>query len=109
MFAAWWAILVANTVFESHLKMAGGYFLVFFFTGIAFATWISLLELLALPKKEETQESETSRRPSVSQIDQAVDAEVVDADERTGLLSREQPTFARYNEEDAGDDHTATA
>jgi hypothetical protein len=108
MFTAWWAILVANTVFESHLKMAGGYFVLFVFASIALATWISLLELFALPRKEENQESDTSRRPSASQTDQDVDAEEVDTDERTGLLSREQSTFARYTEEDTGDDHTAT-
>jgi len=109
MFVAWWAILVANTVFESHLNIAGGYFVLFFFAGIALATWISLLELFALPEKKEAQESDTSRRPSVSQIDQGLDAEQVDADERTGLLNRGRPTFARYNDEDTGDDHTATA
>jgi hypothetical protein len=109
MFAAWWAILVANTVFESHLKLAGGYFVLFYFAGIAFATWVSLLELFALPEKAEAQESDTSRRPSVSQIDQGLDAEETDADERTGLLNRGRPTFARYNEEDTGGDRTATA
>jgi hypothetical protein len=109
MFVAWWAILVANTVLESHLKIAGGYFVFFFFASIAFATWISLLELFVLPKKEETQESDTSRRPSIGQIDQGLNAEGVDADERTGLLSRGRPTFARYTEEDTRDDHTATA
>jgi hypothetical protein len=116
MFAAWWAILVAYTVFETHLKMAGGYFVLFFFSGIAFATWVSLLELFGLPKKSETDEHDTSRRPSVSRNDHgediATDEECADgeeADERTGLLAnRRSQTFARYNEEQVGDD-TAVA
>ena len=117
MFAAWWAIVVANTVFETQLKMAGGYFSVFFFAGIAFATWISLLELFALPKKAKNEEFDTLRRPSATRNNQgegvATDEEHADGeevDERTGLLeNRRTQTFARYNEEHEDEDHAVTA
>jgi hypothetical protein len=110
MFLAWWAVLVANTVFETQLKMAGGYFVLFFFAGIAFATWISLLELFALPKKAEIQEPDASWRPSVGRNDRTENAateqeyvEGEEADERTGLLAnRRTQTFARYSEEQGG-------
>ena len=117
MFVAWWALLVADTVFETQLKMAGGYFVFFFFAGIAFATWISLLELFALPKKGESHEPDTAERPAGSRndhgesiaTDEEYAAEGGEADELTGLLAnRRTQTFARYNEEQAGDDHTAT-
>lgn len=112
MFTAWWALLVANTVFETQLKLAGGYFVFFFFTGVALATWISLLELFAVPKKEEVQEPDPARGPdhggSTARDEEHADRE--EADERTGLLtSRRTPTFARYNQEQSGDDRTAAA
>ena len=111
MFVAWWVILVANTVFETRLKMAGGYFVLFFFASTALAMWTSLLELFSLPKKAEHQEEPDA--PSVSRHGHgdsvATDeecAEDEEADERTSLLAnRRTQTFARYNEDQAGDEH----
>ncbi|KKY21309.1 putative peptidase family m28 family [Phaeomoniella chlamydospora] len=46
-----WALLVVNTIFETQLKLASGYFLIFYFAALAVVTWLSHLELFALPRK----------------------------------------------------------
>ena len=114
MFVAWWFILVACTIFETQLKMSGGYFVLIFFAAIFLATWISLLELLALPGKKAFVNGDPgahlhSRRESASsrqllddhhaQEDrEQEDAEAEEANERTGLLAgRGRSSFANYS------------
>jgi len=48
-----WVVLVVATVFEQSLKLAGVYFMVFYFSAIFLATLISFLELFTLPRKSE--------------------------------------------------------
>ena len=114
----WWAILVADTVFETGLGMTGGYFVLFFYAGIASATWISLLDLFALPRKAKHSQEKgvnSSRRASQSSgqllggaHERSNDDDDGDAggigpeevNERTGLLdSRRRGTFANYGHE----------
>lgn len=53
MFVLAWVLLVMATVYEHQRGLAGGYFLFFFFSGVFLATWVSYLELFALPRKVE--------------------------------------------------------
>lgn len=53
LFAFGWTGLIAETVLEDRLKIAGGYFIVFLVAAIFFATVIALCELFALPRKSE--------------------------------------------------------
>jgi hypothetical protein len=51
LFVIAWLLLLVDTVLEHTLKLAGGYFIVFYFAAIFVALTISYLELFALPKK----------------------------------------------------------
>lgn len=53
LFVLAWAMLVIATVYENQRHLAGGYFVFFHFCGVFLATWISYLELFALPRKFE--------------------------------------------------------
>ncbi|EAW08139.1 M28 family metallopeptidase [Aspergillus clavatus NRRL 1] len=53
MFVAEWVLLVIATVYENRYGLAGGYFVFFALSGTFLATWISYLELFALPRKSE--------------------------------------------------------
>ncbi|RAL00715.1 M28 family metallopeptidase [Aspergillus ibericus CBS 121593] len=66
MFVLAWVLLVISTVYENKWGIAGGYSVFFFFSGTFVATWISYLELFALPRKSEyaSQFRPTSRRAS---------------------------------------------
>lgn len=117
MFGGCWLILVVVTVLEQRLKIASGYFVLFYFAAISLAAMISLLELFGLPRKSafadevENHADETSPNPQPDSItnegpsadDQPEhetnhDGEVEEeATESTSLLPNErQPTFARY-------------
>ncbi|KAI5303887.1 hypothetical protein KEM56_007083 [Ascosphaera pollenicola] len=48
-----WILLVISTVEVNQNKIVSGYFILFYFAGSFLATWISYLELFALPKKLE--------------------------------------------------------
>ena len=134
LLALCWAILVIDVVFQAHLKMAGGYFLLFYFASLFLATWISYLELLALPKKSKYLNDKIvgSRRGSVSssqllassshenagaspssRVDERTREEDEGeregaADENTSLLKRDQrTTFANYTRNDVDDPEDA--
>ncbi|MCJ1230441.1 hypothetical protein MMC12_007115 [Toensbergia leucococca] len=53
MFTGCWLVLIAVTVLEQHFKVAGLYFMVFYFAAIFLATMIALLELFGLPRKSD--------------------------------------------------------
>ena len=57
MFAAGWVVLVIVTVFEVKIKIAGDYFMIFYFAATAIATSISFFELFGLQRKAEYAES----------------------------------------------------
>lgn len=57
MFVAGWVVLVIITVFEKKVKIAGDYFMVFYFAAIAIATSISFFELFGLQRKAEYADS----------------------------------------------------
>ena len=132
MISAWWAILVANTVFETQLQLAGGYFVLFYFAALSLARWISLFELFALPKKAKYCHSKVGssqtgsrsssqpphnsrRRPSGGASDHDEQQETdenagEDPTERTGLLAgRARQTFANYVRDGPDTDEAPTA
>ncbi|KAI9720894.1 MAG: hypothetical protein M1812_002733 [Candelaria pacifica] len=51
MYIGGWVVLLAVTVAQDRLKIAGGYFMMFYFAGIFLALLISFLEFFALPTK----------------------------------------------------------
>ena len=53
LFILFWLSLVFVTIAENNFKIAGGYFMVFYFAAVWVASLISYLELFALPKKSE--------------------------------------------------------
>ncbi|KAJ5236090.1 hypothetical protein N7489_006181 [Penicillium chrysogenum] len=105
MFVLTWSLMVVCTVYEHEEGLAGGYFIFFYFAGTFLATWISYLELFALPTKSEyVGRLAESRRPSTQGSRLAAsgdehqddDAEE-DPTESTSLLhGRHRPTFANY-------------
>ncbi|KAJ5587047.1 uncharacterized protein N7459_002812 [Penicillium hispanicum] len=107
LFVLTWALLVVATVYENEEGLAGGYPMLFYFAGTFVATWISYLELFALPKKSDYvgQFSQGSRRPSSfgSRLGAVSGDEYQDEDadedptESTSLLRGQQrTTFANY-------------
>ena len=122
MFAAGWVVLVIVTVFEQKIKIAGDYFMIFYFAAIAIATSISFLELFGLQPKSQYADTfaahefgaPTNSRPRSSSSNRLIDpeaepeaqnneperpsesAEEQDVDETTSLLGKgRQSTFAR--------------
>ncbi len=121
-----WAILVADTIFQTHLKLAGGYFVLFYFASLFLATWISYLELFSLPRKSKYCRGKmaSSRRGSISSgqllgpSSQEPPAETSDdhngeeeqADERSSLLKKDKrTTFANYTHNDTDENEAAVA
>ena len=108
----WWAILVVGVVAQARYRVAGGYFVIFYFSGVLLATWISYLELFAIPQKGvycRQRFPGASRNPSLSSR-RLVNAEEQDAEgeddatERTRLLDREdRSTFANYSHDARND------
>ncbi|KAJ5894045.1 Peptidase M28 [Penicillium taxi] len=106
IFIITWSLLVIALVYENERGLAGGYFMLWYFTGVFLATWISYLELFALPKKSEYLNSisliQDSRRPSSYGSRLALNEDEEDADgdeptESTSLLrSQQRTTFANY-------------
>lgn len=126
IFILTWALLVVATVLQNEEGLAGGYVVFFYFAGVFLATWISYLELFALPRKSEYagQFAPDSRRPSSygSRLGNASGDENQDEEaeeeptESTSLLrGRQRTTFANYvnvpgdyaaeQEEDEEDEH----
>ena len=127
MFAATWLILVLVTVLEQRPKIAGGYFMFFYFSATFVATTISFLELFGLPRKSdyaekvenEEEEAASPRTGSISSgpllnsstgeqpkrgLEQNGD-EDEDATESTSLLrSGRQATFPHYSSAHANGD-----
>ena len=107
LFALAWVLLVIATVYEVKLQLGGVYFVFFYFMSVFLATWVSYLELFALPRKAEYAEEMTqdwrrgSSRPSVSVDDgEESDERAVEetATETTSLLpNSRRTTFANYN------------
>ncbi|GFG11162.1 probable zinc metalloprotease NFIA_018760 [Aspergillus udagawae] len=112
LFLVEWVLLVIATVYENKYSLAGGYFVFFAFAGTFLATWISYLELFALPRKSEyaTQLALPSRRASShgSRLgtasgedveegeDEDDDGAAAEATETTSLLRGQRTTFANY-------------
>jgi hypothetical protein len=112
LFLVEWVLLVISTVYENKYGLAGGYFVFFAFAGTFLATWISYLELFALPRKSEyaTQLALPSRRASShgSRLgtasgedveegeDEEDDGTTAEATETTSLLRGQRTTFANY-------------
>jgi Peptidase family M28 len=124
LWTLFWTILVADTVFQTHLKLAGGYFVLFYSAALFLATWISYLELFALPRKSKycRDKMSSSRRNSISSSQllgsgsqdtpaapsDNQDGEEEQADERTSLLKKDKrTTFANYTHNDTDADETA--
>ncbi|KAL8963954.1 MAG: hypothetical protein Q9183_004818, partial [Haloplaca sp. 2 TL-2023] len=124
LFALGWIFLVAVTVLERRQKIAGFYFVVFYFAAIFVAALISLLELFGLPRKSDYAEevspshlpaAPSRRSQSISsgqrlahssdgqrgQEDAAAQNEEDDeATERTSLLRNDRQTFAHYSHQE---------
>ncbi|KAL3415125.1 hypothetical protein V8F44DRAFT_632151 [Aspergillus fumigatus] len=112
LFLVEWVFLVISTVYENQYGLAGGYFVLFVFAGTFLATWISYLELFALPRKSDyaTQLALPSRRTSShgSRLgtasgedvedgeDEDDDGTTAEATETTSLLRGQRTTFANY-------------
>ncbi|EGC40992.1 peptidase family M28 family [Histoplasma capsulatum var. duboisii H88] len=116
IFVATWIMLVINTVYANQKGIAAGYFLLFYFAGAFLATWISYLELFALPRKGDFARQTTGRRPSslssrllTSSADElrsnaspstaefpGAAGEDTDPTESTSLLRGQRTTFANY-------------
>lgn len=105
LFILSWALLVVSTVYENEKGLAGGYFMFFHFAGTFLATWISYLELFALPTKSEYvgQFLQGSRRPSSygsrlggNSVDEGENNAEEEPTESTSLLPRQRTTFANY-------------
>ncbi|KAL8831545.1 MAG: hypothetical protein Q9170_005245 [Blastenia crenularia] len=127
LFSIGWIILIAVTVIERREKIAGGYFLVFYFIAVFLALFIALLEAFGLSRKskyaEEVSPSNAGitpshrsqsissgqrlMQPSEEQSQQPEDDEPQNVDEeeateRTSLLRNDRhTTFAHYHHEDA--------
>jgi hypothetical protein len=113
MFIIGWALLVVATVLEDRYKIASGYIIVFFHSGVFLATLISLCELFALPKKADYANFAHGEQETRNGIDALPNAESLiapsgdeipedDPTEETPLFggdsngSRRSTTFANY-------------
>ncbi|KIV78612.1 hypothetical protein PV11_06246 [Exophiala sideris] len=120
MWAGWWALLVAATVFEEHFHLVGTYFVLIYTASVFFATWFAYLELFSLPKKSTYcrgkvgEENFSTRSRSTSRLRQDTpvsapedggDQPEDDDDEPTEisslLRSRGRSTFKGYRAEGA--------
>lgn len=119
MFIAGWLVIIAATVLERKEKIAGGYFVVFYFACIFVATSIAFLELFGLPRKSDfaaetgeqgeerpdhaRAESMSSARPLAEEQPENTDEYAVDegeeANETTSLLRSggRRTTFKHYS------------
>lgn len=120
MFAGTWLVLIVVTVLEQKPKIAGGYFMFFYFSATFVASTISFLELFGLPRKsdyaeaveDEEEQSTSPRSGSISSARLLASAtgdqmkrgpeqngdEEEDATESTSLLpSGRQTTFPHYS------------
>ena len=124
LWTLFWAILVADTVFETQFKLAGGYPVLFYSAALFLATWISYLELFSLPMKSKycRGKMDPSRRDSISssqvlcsssqeppaETSDNHDVEEEQADESTSLLKKDKrTTFAHYTHNDTDDNEAA--
>ncbi|KAL1965351.1 hypothetical protein VTN77DRAFT_5788 [Rasamsonia byssochlamydoides] len=118
MFVLTWVLLVVATVYENRDGLAAGYFILFYTFGTFLATWISYLELFALPRKSEyaSRFRRGSRRassygsrlltPSADEIGGSVPNEEEEPSESTSLLrGGQRTTFANYTRVDDLDDN----
>ncbi|MCJ1365112.1 hypothetical protein MMC16_004232 [Acarospora aff. strigata] len=120
MYLGGWVALVVATVFEQSHKMAGVYFVAFYFSAIFLATAISFSELFALPRKSEYADiagrcqsgsAVSPRSGSISssrllapaadeRVQESADQEDNDNEEPTEstslIRSGRHPTFAHY-------------
>ncbi|OJD21400.1 hypothetical protein ACJ73_07260 [Blastomyces percursus] len=117
IFIATWIMLVINTVYANQKGIAAGYFVFFYFSGAFLATWVSYLELFALPRKLDfarqaiihprRRPSSLSSRlltPSADELPSGTgpraeypgDADETDPTESTSLLHGQRTTFANY-------------
>lgn len=124
LFILFWAVLMADTVFQAQFKLAGGYFILFYLAALFLATWISYLELFSLPRKSKYCHGKmaSSRRDSISSsqllgsssheppvaASEEPDGEQEHADETTSLLKKDKKTtFANYTHNDTDENEVA--
>lgn len=110
-----WALLVVATVYQNRDGIAGGYFILFYAFGTFLATWISYLELFALPRKSEYADEfrgQGSRRPSsfgsrlmTPTADETGPNEEEEPSESTSLLRGRRATFANYTRVEENNDN----
>ncbi|KAE8398658.1 hypothetical protein BDV37DRAFT_275948 [Aspergillus pseudonomiae] len=106
MYILSWVSAVIATVYANQRGLAGGYFVFFFHAGIFLATWISYLELFALPSKTEYANQlrpasgrvsgHGSRRGTTSGEDDGEEAEEEPTESTSLLGSGQRTTFANY-------------
>ncbi|KNG83225.1 hypothetical protein ANOM_009088 [Aspergillus nomiae NRRL 13137] len=106
MYILSWVSAVIATVYANQRGLAGGYFIFFFHAGIFLATWISYLELFALPSKTEYANQlrpasgrvsgHGSRRGTTSGEDDGEEAEEEPTESTSLLGSGQRTTFANY-------------
>ncbi|KFY13300.1 hypothetical protein V492_03360, partial [Pseudogymnoascus sp. VKM F-4246] len=92
LFVLGWIVLVAVTVLEDRLKIASGYFFVFYEIAFFFALAISLLELFALPTKTQFAANVHLQNDAVESIQALPDSDVLIA-----------PTEDEHPEPEAGE------
>lgn len=112
MWAGWWALLVAATVFEENFHLVGTYFVLIYAATVFLATWLSYLELFSLPKKSVYCRGKVGEERVVVVIESGssqeeaahhpeVDEDEEEPTERSRLLrSRGRSNFKGYNQED---------
>lgn len=99
MFFGAWIVLVGVTVLEERFKLAGGYFMVFYFAAIFLATTIAFLELFGLPRKSAyAEEIEEYSRPTTGRRSGSISS--------ARLLAPGADEIAQQNREDDDDEPT---
>lgn len=100
MYIGGWMALVVATVFEQSYKLAGVYFIVFYFCGIFLATLISFAELFALPRKSDYAEiaEKYQSRSTVSPRSRSISSN------RLLAPSREEHVQESTDQEETGDE-----
>lgn len=124
MFFGSFALLIIVTIYVQSDKIAGGYFIMFYFASIFFALLIAFIELFFLPTKSAYvahldsagsthQNSEPASRPLTGTTGgQSEDRPILDDDatETTSLLRGDRRSFARYGSRrhsvETGTDHS---
>lgn len=96
-----WLVLIATTVFERNLKLAGGYPMVFYFACIFLATTMAFLEQFNLPRKSAYADEIEGTMPAEHPIERSRAGSISSA----RLMAPSEEEGAADNYQEAGEDH----